>query len=368
MGRKADIVVAGAGAVGSTIALTLARAGHRVRLFDPAVSGDNASGVAAGMLAPAFETLFDEGAHGQFELLKTARDGWLALARSIGLGLDRSGALALGTPTQAAAWADRMRRFGATLETLGPGMVGDRAPGAAPGAVGVFTPDDWRIEPRAALAALRSAGAAAGVTFEPTSLGAIEAMSVELLVCATGADQGLAAVAPELGALTPIKGHILRAPAADGPGPVVRGEGVYLCRGRGELVLGASMEAGRADRRIDPAVVNDLIARAERLWPGAANLAWRAETGVRAATADGLPLVGWAARPGVQLAVGARRNGWLLAPLIAELVLELTEGRPRGPAAALFDPARLDRRPPPPGPGGAGVDAVPDKGESRSLR
>ncbi|HXQ45452.1 MAG TPA: FAD-dependent oxidoreductase, partial [Caulobacteraceae bacterium] len=52
---SARVVVAGAGALGASIALVLARAGARVALADPAPQGANASGVAAGMLAPAFE-------------------------------------------------------------------------------------------------------------------------------------------------------------------------------------------------------------------------------------------------------------------------------------------------------------------------
>lgn len=345
MGHKANIVVAGAGAVGSTIALTLARAGYRVRVLDPAPAGDNASGVAAGMLAPAFETLFDESAQGRFELLKAARDSWLGLARSIGIELDLRGALAVGEPVQVGAWADRMAGFGAVVETLDARRLADKAPGRLTRTAGVFTPDDWRLEPSEALAALQRAGAAAGVGYVLRRLDAREAPPGDLLICATGAGRGLAAIAPELGALTPIKGHILRSAATPGGAPVVRGEGVYLCRGRHDLVLGASMEVGRDDRRIDPGVVGDLVARAERIWPDAANLAWRAQTGVRAATPDGLPLAGWSERPGVLLAAGARRNGWLLAPLIAETVLGLVGGRPRSATAALFDPARLVTQP-----------------------
>ena len=342
VGRKADIVVAGAGAVGSTIAVTLARAGHHVRVFDPAAPGDNASGVAAGMLAPAFETLFDELADGRFGLMKAARDQWASFSASLGIQLNRGGAVALGAPAQVTVWAERMAAFGAAVERLGPAGLQRRAPGAAAGAVGVFTPEDWRLDPRQALAALKRAGAEAGVIHEARSLSATEPLAGALLVCATGADRGLSELTTELSALTPIKGHILRTPAP-GAGPVIRGEGVYLCTWRGEMVLGASMEVGRGDRAVDPAVTSDLIARAELLWPGAAERTWRAETGVRAATSDGLPLVGWSQRPGVLLAVGARRNGWLLAPLIAQIILDLVDERPRSAPAALFDPARLIR-------------------------
>ena len=56
---RARVAVAGAGAIGSAAALTLARAGFDVTLFDPGSPGDNASGVAAGMLAPVAEAVFD---------------------------------------------------------------------------------------------------------------------------------------------------------------------------------------------------------------------------------------------------------------------------------------------------------------------
>ncbi|MFI4935099.1 MAG: FAD-dependent oxidoreductase, partial [Caulobacterales bacterium] len=81
-------------------------------------------------------------------------------------------------------------------------------------------------------------------------------------------------------------------------------------------------------------------ARAERTVPGLGAADWRAATGVRAEVADGLPLVGKCRTEGVWLAVGARRNGWLLAPLIAQTILRSFRGEASG-AAARFDPARL---------------------------
>jgi glycine oxidase len=43
----------------------------------------------------------------------------------------------------------------------------------------------------------------------------------------------------------------------------------------------------------------------------------------------------------VVLAVGARRNGWLLAPLIAQVVTACVTGRDPGPYAARLDPGRF---------------------------
>ena len=59
MDRGATVIVAGAGVLGLSTALALADAGCAVTVCDPAAEAANASGVAAGMLAPAFETVLD---------------------------------------------------------------------------------------------------------------------------------------------------------------------------------------------------------------------------------------------------------------------------------------------------------------------
>ncbi|MDB5495525.1 MAG: D-amino acid oxidase family protein, partial [Phenylobacterium sp.] len=63
--------------------------------------------------------------------------------------------------------------------------------------------------------------------------------------------------------------------------------------------------------------------------------------GVRAATPDGLPMAGFSEAPRVILATGARRNGWLLAPLIAQVVAACVTGAEAGPYAHRFDPGRF---------------------------
>lgn len=348
--QGADIVVAGAGAVGRVAALRLAQAGHRVTVVDP--MGPSASSVAAGMLAPAFEALFDAPAAGHFALLKAARDLWPDLAAEIGLPLARDGALAIGERAAAEGWAAQLAAIGADVtlaEVTGTGFP--------PQSWMAFTRDDWRLEPRLALERLKAAAEGWGAQFVPGRVEGFEAgwvaldggrrLAADRLVIATGADRGLAALAPELLALTPIKGHILRARGATTVATVVRAAGVYLCRGDGEAVLGSTMEAGLSDTDVDPAVVARLVEAAAPLAglvaPPAGSpgpIAWKAAAGVRASTPDGLPLAGPAGAPGVILAVGARRNGWLLAPLIAGAVLDAVEGRAVG-AAAGFDPRRL---------------------------
>jgi glycine oxidase len=121
---------------------------------------------------------------------------------------------------------------------------------------------------------------------------------------------------------------------------VVRAAGAYLVRADGHAVLGATMEPGRDDADVDPAMADQLLATAAPLTAALGPVRWRAGAGVRAATPDGLPLAG-ESRGGAILAVGARRNGWLLAPLIADVVLDVIEGGAPLAAAAALDPRRL---------------------------
>ena len=319
----ARVTVAGAGALGLCIALELARGGAEVAVCDPAAPADNASGVAAGMLAPAFETALDAASADHFDLLLAGRDLWPELAERVGVMIDRSGAAYYGE--HIGAVAARLKALGAAA-----GVYGDR----------VYTREDWRLSPPEALAALRAAADAAGVRFEQRV--AVAPVAGERLVLATGFDQGC--LAPELALLEPIKGHILRLSGGPDIGPVIRGDGVYIVPDPAGAIVGATMEQGVVDRTVDAARVVALRQAAEALLPELAELDVRAGTGVRAATPDGLPMVGRSAAPGVLLAVGARRNGWLLAPLVARMIAAYVAGDDPGPFAARLDPRRFDRQ------------------------
>lgn len=311
------MTVAGAGALGLCVALELSRRGHEVVVCDLASPGDNASGVAAGMLAPVFEAATDPLGGDHLALLRDARDGWPDFAP---VAIDRTGA----------TWRGRdPERIETRLDALGARWR--RTP------VGPFTDEDWRLDPGAAMTILYAQAERSGVRFESRMAGPEEP---GLRVVATGA--GGAGLAPELAYLTPIKGHILRLAGGPTSGPVLRGDGVYLCPDPAAAVLGATMEVGRDDARVEADQVAALKRLGETLWPGVSALRARAETGVRAGTPDGLPLVGPSARPDVFLAVGARRNGWLLAPLVARTIAAYLAGEDPGPHAARLDPRRFD--------------------------
>ncbi len=151
----ASVIVVGAGVFGLATGLALAEAGMKVRLMAATPPDLTASGVAAGMLAPAFEMALDPPAPDALDLLLASRDLWPDLAGRLGVSLDRTGAAAIGPE----AWLDgleaRLAALGlkgrpagrAEMEAMSSGL-GSRIPRA------FVTPQDWRIEPQAALQAM----------------------------------------------------------------------------------------------------------------------------------------------------------------------------------------------------------------------
>ena len=342
----ASVIVVGAGVFGLATGLALAEAGVKVRLVAATAPDVTASGVAAGMLAPAFEMALDPPAPDALDLLLASRDLWPDLAGRLGVSLDRTGAAAIGPE----AWLDgleaRLAALGlegrpagrAEMEAMASGL-GSRFPRA------LVTPQDWRIEPQAALQAMARRLQDLGGTLET---GAFTLEDLEDAVSpdglATGADRRLEGLVPELASLSPIKGQILWQPGgALPPTGVIRAPGTYLLGSGGGLLAGATMEAGRSDLTVDLGGQAELRQALADVFPALATEGWVTRVGVRAASPDGLPLAGAASRPGVFLAVGARRNGWLLAPLVAKIVTAAITGEDAGRWAARLDPLRFSR-------------------------
>lgn len=342
MSGSTTVIVAGAGAIGLATALALAEAGCAVTVCDPAPAAANASGVAAGMLAPAFEAVFDGHGPADLALLLAARNLWPRLAARAAVEIDRSGAIAVGAEAWLAGIRARMAGLGLHGAELGRETLDDLAPGLSDTfQQGLMTREDWRLDPVLALAALARAAADAGVMFRGDAVKARG--DADWLVAATGPAQGLA---PELTHLAPIKGHILRAKLGDMGRLSVRGEGVYAVPTAGGLQVGATMEPGVANAEVDPAQAQPLLAAGAKLFPALAQAQVSLAAGVRAATPDGLPMVGASSEPRVLVAAGARRNGWLLAPLVAQIIAACVTGRDPGPYAARFEPARFEGRAP----------------------
>ena len=318
-----DILVVGAGVLGLCTAAELVRRGHAVTVVDP--GGLNASAVAAGMIAPAIESAVDDLSAEHAALLRRARDAWADFAAATGVRLDHNPAEWRGGNVEVLA---------ARLAALGFEHAYEREAGR------LITHEDWKVEPAQALAAMGRGvrmleGRATALSRSngrwcvETAAGPVEADQV---VLATGAGAGAAlgglpeAAAHLLALITPIRGQIglVTERLVE---HVVRGPGAYVAPMGQGCVIGATMEAGQ--RSLTP----DLERCAQMLdaaWsvlgqtPRPLQIEWRA--GVRGATPDGLPMAG-AVGDGLHLALGPRRNGWLLGPLVASVVVDEVEGR-----------------------------------------
>ncbi|MDQ3126084.1 MAG: FAD-binding oxidoreductase [Pseudomonadota bacterium] len=335
MASSPDVIVIGAGVLGLCTAAELASRGHAVTVIDP--GGPNASSIAAGMIAPALESLLEDLVAERAALLKRARDLWPAFAESHGLKLLREGADWRG-PDAGAAVA-RLCALGFEARLNSSGMT---------------TPEDWRIEVAPALKALaRTPGLAMVRGLVVRLTGDARRWRVEAgdgrvwfsptVVLATGAEQPIPglpdSVAVGVTAVTPIRGQLTFV-AMSAPLRVVRGPGVYAAPCEGGVVIGATMEPGRRDLEPDP------VEAARQVAAGLALLEVTGEVGptrvgVRGATADGLPLAGPSGEPGLHLALAPRRNGWLVGPLVAQVTADGIEGRPPTADAAALDPLRF---------------------------
>lgn len=337
---RSEVCVVGGGVLGLATASELTARGYSVVVVDP--GGGNASGVAAGMLAPAMESLLDPVTRPHARLLKHARDLWPAFAMRHGLALERDGAEWVGA--DAAERAAELADMGFEVE-LGEGRL--------------WTPEDWRIDAPAALERLRRDLNL--VTAQVASLRAVadgwdltlsdgRTSTARKLVLATGAAPAIAG-APEaasrlIDAIQPIRGQIARVAGvtlgvtsgvASG---VRRARGVYLAPSDGGLRMGATMETGRRDLTPDPEVMAGL-GEAARLAFGAAPEVLEIRVGVRGATDDGLPLAGATEAADLFLALAPRRNGWLLAPLVARTVADAVDDLSPSPWAAALSPDRF---------------------------
>ncbi|MCY1299071.1 Glycine oxidase [compost metagenome] len=93
-------------------------------------------------------------------------------------------------------------------------------------------------------------------------------------------------------------------------------------RPTGQILLGSSRQFDRFDPDVEGPVLGRMLARAQEYLPGLGGLnAIRCWTGFRAATPDGLPLIGQhPAQPGLWLAVGHEGLGVTTAPGTAALL------------------------------------------------
>ena len=372
----ADVVVAGGGVIGTAIAWRAAAAGLDVVLVDPG-DGHAASLVAAGMLAPASEALFGEGALLRLNLLAVRRFGPFAaeLEGVTGhrIGLRGEGTLAVAYDPGDYAALIRLTAFrrsaGLDAEELDSRACRTLEPFLAPDVHGgVLFADDWSVDNRRYTAALREAAHAAKVRSVRDRVlevrvsdgrtggvrladgGEIDSAHVVVAAgCWTGGIGGMPDALRSV--IRPVKGQLLRLAHPAGVPPVlghtvraiVRGTDVYLVpRADGELIVGATQEERGPDETVTAGAVHDLLHDAMSVLPVTSELIL-AETcaGLRPGTPDNGPVVGWCGPDGLLLATGHYRNGILMSPVTADAAVALLTGLAPAPEWESFTPGRF---------------------------
>lgn len=334
------IAIAGAGLLGRVLALQLARQGHAVDVFDPAVDAQarGATGwTAAGMLSPVAElecadedvyalgvrslALWPELLHGVQPAVDLRMNGSLLVAHR---GDEGSAQRVVGLLDAKAPTAQRPQPLDAArLAELEPDVL--RGPQAW------LLPGEGQIDTVQAMPALAGAATAAGARFhwgspvdsvQPGGLdvgGHRQSFDWVFDVRGTGARPDL----PVRG----VRGEIihLHAPGLRLSRPLRLlhpRHRVYVVPRAGDRVLVGASEIESEDR--SPVSVRstvELLAAAHSILPALAEARIvHTETNLRPALPDNLPALHQ--QPGLTRINGLFRHGWLIAPALAERALQ----------------------------------------------
>lgn len=337
-----DVIIAGAGIIGVSLALELRKRGSAVLVLDSAEPGGEASSAAAGMLAaadpetpPALRPIAFESARMFPEYVRK-----LESAGKMQVDFRRVGTIAFLHDAPApheyrSLSADELQRLEPSLKNPGPPAF--------------FVQED-SVDPhllmQAALAAARNLGIeirgqAAVKEIRPLGnkvevLTETDTFTARCAVDCRGAWSG--------SPVKPRKGQMLYVqPRAGLLQHVLRAPDVYLVpRSSGKVLIGATVEDVGYDKAVDPATIHSLLSAATKYLPElVSSPITQSWAGLRPGTPDDLPLIGPTGTPGVFVASGHFRNGILLAPITAEIMADLVEGRPSPLNIDAFAPARF---------------------------
>jgi glycine oxidase len=362
-----DVIVVGAGAIGTAVAWRCAQRGLSVTLVDPEPSR-GAWHTAAGMLAPITELHYTESALLRLNLASMARYPAYVAELEQATGLP-TGYLECGTVEIAWDAADLhalrdLHAFGTSLGLSSRLVTGRELralePSLAAGLPGGLVAEfDHQVDPRLLHAAQLRAALDLGTDLVPhaarldvrdgrvhhVDLDDGSHLSAGTVVLAAGAwSAGLVDVP-----VRPVKGQTVRLRLPGAPRltrvlrATVKGNPVYLVpRADGRIVVGASSEEAGFDLTPRAGAVYELLRDAQTLVPelGEATLE-QVCTGLRPGSADNAPLIGAGRVAGLVCATGHYRNGILLTPITADAVAQIVADGTVPAGVSDFSPERM---------------------------
>lgn len=368
-----DFLVCGGGVSGMLVARGLSRHGASVQVVERGRCGREASWAGGGIVSPLYPWRYSDPVTA---LANRAQDAYPELAQALSdeTGIDpeltECGLLMLDAEdhVEALSWA---QRYGRPMEAWQAAQIYRREPGLAPGSGrALYMPAVANIRnPRLvrALAASLQSHRAVEVHEQSEILrfetrgdrmtavwlrqqGREIRLQSDAFVLAAGAWTGqlLDTLGLEL-PVVPVKGQMLlyRADRQLLSG-VVLSKGRYLIPRRDHHILvGSTLEHAAFDKSITGQAADSLRASAEQMLPALSALPVQQQwAGLRPGAPDGVPFIGQI--PGfsnVYVNAGHYRNGLVLAPASADLLVALLAGTKADVDPAPYDPARRGIRP-----------------------
>jgi len=365
----ADAVIVGAGIVGAACAAELAARGMTVEVIDAQGIGGGATAAGMGHIAVMNDSP-------EFALSRYSRDLWLALAPQLRKrdAFARCGTLWVAADEEELDAARAMRdAFAAqcvAAQWLDASALRAYEPALAPTMAGglriehdsiVYAPtaSEWLLaqSPHAARIRVRLNTDVVKVDAQHVTLASGERVGAAHVIVANG--MGAQRLVPSV-PLQPKKGHLLITDSYPG---LIRHQLLELGyiksahqatgtsvafnaqpRPTGQLLIGSSRQFDTTDPAVDMPVLAQMLQRAVRYLPALPTLnGLRAWTGFRAASPDGLPLIGPAgvAAPGVWLAVGHEGLGVTTSLATAKILAAQLTGSDSPIAIEPYLPARF---------------------------
>lgn len=324
-----DVIIAGAGIIGVSLALELRERGATVLVLDRTDPGSEASSAAAGMLAPAdpetpiaLRPLAMASAR-----IFPAFVQKLESAGNMQVDFRPVGAIAL--QPDASAPSEYRSLSPTELQSIDPSIH-------AAEQFAFFVQED-SVDPSLLMQAALAAARNLGVEIRGhTAVKEIRAHESAVEVLTDKGNHAAASVVDCRGAwfgtpVRPRKGQMLYVQPQPGLlQHVLRAPEVYIVpRSSGKILIGATVEDVGFDKSVDPSAIQQLLNAAEKYLPELVSApitdSW---AGLRPGTPDDLPIIGPTDASRVFVATGHFRNGILLAPITAQIMADLVGGRP----------------------------------------
>jgi glycine oxidase len=372
-GKKADVVIVGGGIIGSAIALRLARAGANVTVVDRAQPCFEASGAAAGMIAPQGEMIEPKPFS---EICTASRNLYPELVAEVEelsqepVHYRRDGTLLVAIDAHECEELEQIYRTQTqhrhSLERLTNDQVLKRFPGLSPRIeLALFVPGDHWVDNECLTRSLIKAGDRSGAVFNwncavtgfnvrgdrveslrvrPQATTDETTFPADRFVLAAGCWSGqLAGMLGISLPVVPCHGEMIEFETPAELPYVVRAGIHYVVPRREHLVVaGTTATWGGYEKHVTAGGLYSIIQGVSRILPIVNSFRFRRTwAGLRPDTKDHLPILGLGAFTNLVFATGHFRNGILLAPITAKLIAELLLTGAPSQSLDLYSPGRF---------------------------